>query len=118
MLYTLDQKLLTFRAWDTLSCLVHAFLAFMGDDGRSDVTDGIAFAVSCHFLLHPLSSFLCVIFLTFDYECHREVFFLVIYLGVLNASCIWMSWCLNENCSPQARVFGTLGPQLVPPGNL
>lgn len=75
VLYTLDQKLLTFRAWETLSCLVHAFLAFMSDGGRSDVTDGIAFAVNCHFLLHPLSSFLCVIFLTFDYECHREVFF-------------------------------------------
>lgn len=105
------------RAWDTLSCLVHTFLAFMGVDERSDVTDGLTFAVSCHFLLHPLSSFLCFIFLTFDYEYYRELF-LVIYLGVLNASCIWMSWCLNENCPPQARIFGTLGPQWVPLGNL
>lgn len=47
----------------------------MSVDGRSDVTDEFAFAVSCHFLLHPLSSFLCVIFLTFDYECHRQGFF-------------------------------------------
>lgn len=71
VVYTLDQKLLMFRAWDILSCLVHAFLVFMGADERSDVTDGLAFAVSCHFLLHPLSSFLYFIFLTFDYEYHR-----------------------------------------------
>lgn len=119
VLYTLDQKLLTFRAWDTLSCLVHALswrLWVLMGDLMLLMSSPLLWVVIFSYILYR--RFFVLYFWHLTMNVIDRFFFLVIYLGVLNASWIWMSWCLNENCSPQACVFGTLGPQLVPRGNL